>query len=472
MNDQKYEIGVIGLGEMGRNLALNIADHGFSVAVYNRTPEKTREFMEKEGNQKLINPGYSPSEFIKLLKRPRAVLMMISAGRVIDDMIQELIPLLEPDDLIIDGGNSLFSDTDRREQILADKMILFMGLGISGGGIGARYGPSLMPGGSEQAYERVNKILEAIAARVDGDPCVSHLGPGSAGHYVKMVHNGIEYGLMQLIAETYHVLKSGLGLTNDELYVVFSRWNQTHLTSYLIEITANIFLQEDDISRGRLIDQILDQAGQKGTGLWTSANALELAVPVYTVVMAEMMRDLSSQSHKRQTIGRIYRKPHRYFHGGREEFISQLEMALSCGMILTFSQGLALLHKASQTYKYNLNLEEVARIWRSGCVIRSVFLEKIMTAYRNQPDLIHLLADPDLAKSMKSFQKAMKLVVKTAVDLSIPAPGLMASLAYFESYCSPWLPANLIQAQRDYFGAHTYKRVDIPGSFHTLWKTD
>ncbi len=345
MAEQEYEIGLIGLGEMGRNLALNMADHGFSVAVYNRTPSKTQEFMAKEVGEQTIKPGYSLAEFITLLRRPRAVLMMISACRAVDDMIQELLPLLEADDLIIDGGNSLFSDTDRRR--VCEKGLLYLGLGISGGGLGARYGPSLMPGGFPRPMNGYVRPLEAIAAKVDEIPCVSHLGSGSAGHYVKMVHNGIEYGLMQLIAETYHLLKQGLGLNNDDLSLIFNRWNQSELKAYLIEITARIFRQEDEKSGGRLIDQILDQAGQEGTGMWTSMNALELKVPVPTIDLAVIMRDLSDDKQERQAVSQMLGGDILPFQGEQERFVAQIGEALYGGMILTYSQGLTLLRKGS-----------------------------------------------------------------------------------------------------------------------------
>ena len=329
-----------------------------------------------------------------------------------------------------------------------------------------------MPGGSPQAYERVRPILEAIAAKVEGEPCVTYLGKGSAGHYVKMIHNGIEYGLMELIAETYHLLKQGLGLNNDELSRIFEQWNQTGLKSYLIEITARIFLQEDEMGKGRLIDWIQDQAGQKGTGLWTSTNALELQIPVPTIDLAEMMRDLSGYTQERQAMSRVFESPRSLFRGERQGWTAQIGQALYGGMIVTYSQGLALLQKASQTYHYGVPLDEVARIWRGGCIIRAALLDKIQAAYRIQPDLIHLLIATELAEKMKSCQNDMREVIKAAVDLAIPVPGLMASLAYFDSFRSSWLPANLIQAQRDYFGAHTYKRVDAPGVFHTEWKTE
>jgi 6-phosphogluconate dehydrogenase len=472
MTSTGNSIGVIGLGEMGRNLVLNIADHGVSVTVFNRTPEKTKDFMEREAKSRPIRAASHLTELITGLRRPRSILMMISAGSAVDDLIDNLLPLLEPGDLLVDGGNSFFRDTDRRERKVSEKGCLYLGLGVSGGGFGARYGPSLMPGGSSQAYERLRPILEIIAARVGGEPCVTYLGRGSAGHYVKMVHNGIEYGLMQLIAEAYHFLKQGLGLTNEELAGLFTRWNETELQGYLLEITARIFLQKDVLSGGQLIDHILDQAGQKGTGRWTSINALELGIPVPTIDLAEMMRSLSGFSEERRNIQGLFREPPRIFQGERKRLIDQLGQALYGAMILTYGQGFALLRKASQVYEYDLDLAEVARIWRGGCIIRAALLEKIVTAYRIDPDLMHLLSDPVLGDEIKSLHQILRRVIKTAIDLAVPLPGLMTSLLYFDSLRSAWLPANLIQAQRDYFGAHTYGRVDRPGIFHTNWERD
>jgi 6-phosphogluconate dehydrogenase len=472
MNPAEYEIGLIGLGEMGRNLTLNIADHGFSVAVYNRTLAKTQAFMEKEAEDRPVGAGYDLPEFIRKLRRPRTVLLLVPAGRAVDELLQELLPWLTPGDLIIDGGNSFFRDTDQREKYLAARGLLFMGLGLSGGGAGARFGPSLMPGGPPQAYEQVRPVLEAIAAKVEDLPCVAYLGGGSAGHYVKMVHNGIEYGLMQLIAETYQLLKQGLGLDNDDLYLLFSDWNKGELKSYLIEITSRIFLQEDDRRAGRLIDRILDQAGQKGTGLWTSASALELQVPVPTIDLAESMRDLSARVLERQALSRLFERAALPFQGSREEFQARLQKAFYGAMVLTYAQGLALLQKASRTYQYGVNPEEVARIWRGGCIIRAALLEKVQAAFRKDPNLLHLLLDREMAEILRSSQEDLRSVIKTAVGLGIPAPGFMTGLIYFDSFRSHWLPANLIQAQRDYFGAHTYQRVDAPGVFHTQWKAE
>jgi 6-phosphogluconate dehydrogenase len=472
MSEQGQTLGVIGLGEMGRNLVLNIADHGLSVIVYNRTADKTKAFMAVEAGPRPITAAYDLPALLKGLCKPRAILMMISAGLAVDETILELLPLLEPGDLLVDGGNSFYLDTDRREKMMSEKGFLYLGMGISGGSAGARNGPSLMPGGPPSAYEGLRPILETIAAKVNGTPCVAYMGPGSAGHYVKMVHNGIEYGLMQLIAEAYHLLKQGLNLSNDELSAIFNRWNQKDLQSYLLEITSRIFLQEDMLSKGRLIDRILDQAGQKGTGMWTTTSALELGIPVPNIDLAEMMRDLSGYAVERRAMKSLFQEPPRIFRGERNVFINQLGQALYGAVLITYGQGFALLKKASESFKYGLDLAEVARIWRGGCIIRAALLEKIVAAFRHRSELIHLLADPDLAEEVKACHQIMRQVIKTAVDLAVPLPGLMASLIYFDSFRSSWLPANLIQAQRDYFGAHTYRRADVEGIFHTDWEQD
>jgi 6-phosphogluconate dehydrogenase len=469
MKNQGCDIGLIGLGVMGRNLVLNMADQGFLVAVYNRTTGKTREFIEKEIGSRDIRGGYNLKEFTSLLRKPRAILLLVKAGPPVDAVIEELLSYLEPGDLLIDGGNSYFRDTNRRSKSLAEKGFLYLGMGISGGEYGARHGPSMMPGGSKEAYERVLSILEATAAKVDGEPCVTFLGFTSAGHYVKMVHNGIEYGLMELIAETYDLMKRGLGLTNDELHVVYNKWNQGELKSYLIEITAQIFLQRDDKTDKRLIDMILDEAKQKGTGKWTSWGAMDLQVPTPTVDTAVMMRDLSGYKVERKIAAQMIHGPKTTFKGDRDRFISQLRNALYASMIITYTQGMALLKQASNAYGYGLNLEAVARIWRGGCIIRAALLEDIRTSYQKQPGLVNLLMDPHLSEEVMARQGDLREVVSVAANLGLPAPGLMVSLAYFDGYRSAWLPANLMQAQRDYFGAHTYERVDKKGVFHTQW---
>jgi 6-phosphogluconate dehydrogenase len=472
MGNQGCEIGLIGLGTMGRNFALNIADHGFSVAVYNRTAARTREFMEKEVGRRDIRAGYELKEFVGLLRQPRAIIMLVVAGPPVDELIDGLLPYLEPGDLLIDSGNSHFIDTERRSKPLAEKGLLYMGLGISGGEYGARYGPSLMPGGPPEAYARVRPILEAVAAQVKGEPCVAYLGPGSAGDYVKMVHNGVEYGLMQLIAETYDLLKRGLGLPPKELQALYEGWSQAELSSYLVEITAHIFRRQDEKTGQPLLDLILDEARQKGTGMWTSWDAMDLQAPTPSIDIAVVMRDLSGYKEERRAAGQLLSGPGLVFQGDRQGFIGRLKDALYAAMIITYAQGLALLRRASQAYNYGLDLEAVARIWRGGCIIRAALLEDIRAAFKIRPGLANLLLDPHLGTQVTIRQDNLREVVRTAAALGLPAPGLMVSLAYFDAYRSLWLPANLIEAQRDYFGAHTYARVDAPGVFHTEWRED
>ena len=466
------EIGVVGLGTMGRNLALNLADHGFPVAVYNRTAEKTREFMAQEAGGRDIRPGYELKEFAGLLRQPRAMLIMVAAGEAVDAVIKEFLPLLDPGDLLIDGGNSHFTDTNRRGKILAAKRLLFMGLGVSGGEAGARYGPSLMPGGRREGYDRVGYMLEAAAAHVNGDPCVAYLGPGSAGHYVKMVHNGIEYGLIQLIAETYDLMKRGLGMTPEELHRVYAGWNDAELSSFLLEITARIFLKKDEKTGKPLIDLIRDEAKQKGTGMWTSWEAMDLQVATPTIDIAVVLRGLSGYKAERLAAAQVLAGPKLEFGGDKARFLEKLKNALFAGMIATYAQGLALLKKASATYGYGLDLETVTRIWRGGCIIRAALLEDIRAAFRSRPDLDNLLLDPKLGKEFMARQQDLRDAVGVATEQGLPAPALMMSLAYFDAYRSSQLPANLIQAQRDYFGAHTYERLDAPGTFHTEWDQD
>jgi 6-phosphogluconate dehydrogenase len=469
MHKPGCEIGVVGLGTMGRNLALNLADHGFPVAVYNRTAAKTRECMAQEVGRRDIRPAYELKEFAALLRRPRAILLMVAAGEAVDKVIQKLLPSLAHGDLLIDGGNSHFTDTSRRARALAAKGLWFMGLGVSGGEAGARYGPSLMPGGQREAYDRVAPMLEAIAAQVNGEPCVAYLGPGSAGHYVKMVHNGIEYAIIQLIAETYDLMKRGLGLTPEELHRVYAAWNDTELSSFLVEITARIFLKKDDKTGQPLVDLIRDEARQKGTGIWTSWEAMDLQVGTPTIDIAVVMRDLSGYKGERQAAAQVLKGPEITFSGDRARFLEKLPNALYAGLIAAYAQGLALLRKASATYNYGLNLETVARIWQGGCIIRAALLEEIRAAFQARPDLPNLLLDPKLARKFLARQRDLRDVVRVAADLGLPAPALMLTLAYFDAYRSAWLPANLIQAQRDYFGAHTYERLDGPGVFHTDW---
>jgi len=472
MDQQGCDIGLIGLGTMGRNFVLNMADHGFAVAVYNRTTEKTKDFMENEVGARPIQAGYDLPEFIGLLRPPRALILLVAAGDPVDAVLRELLPLLTPGDLVIDAGNSHFTDTNRRDRFLSGKQLNFMGLGISGGEAGARYGPSLMPGGSREMYDRVGPILEAAAAQVNGEPCVTYLGPRSAGHYVKMVHNGIEYGLMELIVETYDLFKRGLGLTPAELAPVYDRWNREELNSFLVEITAKIFTRQDDRTGKPLIDQILDKAKQKGTGMWTSWDAMDLQVATPNIDIAVVMRDMSGYKEERQIASQVLAGPSHTFKGNRQDCIGRVKNALYAGMIATYAQGLALLRKASVTYNYDLDLEAVARIWRGGCIIRAALLEDIRAAYKTKATLPNLLLDPHLGKEFMSREADLREVVQMAVALGLPAPGLMATLSYFDAYRSARLPANLIQAQRDFFGAHTYERLDAPGVFHTEWEEE
>ncbi|MGW8250952.1 MAG: NADP-dependent phosphogluconate dehydrogenase, partial [Anaerolineales bacterium] len=387
-----------------------------------------------------------------------------------DAVIRDLLPHLDPGDLIIDGGNSHFSDTDLRIKTMKDKDMLYLGVGISGGESGARHGPSMMPGGSKEGYPRVKEIFEAAAAKVNGEPCVTYLGPGSAGHYVKMVHNGIEYAIMQLLAESYDVMQRGLGLSDDELHQVYSEWNETELESFLLQITASIFNQVDQETGKRLIDVILDEAKQKGTGMWTSQDAMNLHVPVPTIDMAVVMRNLSAMKKERQQASRSLDGSVGKYNGERHTLIALLHRSLYAGMVITYAQGFNQLYVASQEYQYGLELQEVARIWRGGCIIRAALLERILSAYRKIPDLSNLLLDDGLGSAVMDTRGELVELIQIAVGLGIPVPGFMASLGYLDGFRSARLPANLIQAQRDYFGAHTYERIDEKGDFHTHWE--
>jgi len=468
MNKESFTIGMVGLGVMGRNFAFNMVDHGYSVAGLDNNQDKV-EALKQETGQKDVDGTTSPKEFIAGLKSPRAVMMLVPAGDAVDSVIDELKPLLDEGDLIIDGGNSHFTDTNRRYKALKKEGIHFMGVGISGGEKGARNGPSIMPGGSEKAYSRVKDIFEAASAHVNGDPCVAWLGQGSAGHYVKMVHNGIEYGLMQLIAECYDIMKRGLGYENQRIHEVFADWSEKELSSYLIEITRDIFVQPDDKSNGDLIDSILDSAKQKGTGMWTSQDAMDLKVPVPTIDMAVSMRDLSAFKGERTKAENILQGPENNFDGNEQQFVSKLYNAMYFAMITTYAQGMALLYNASEHYDYHLDYERIARIWRGGCIIRADLLEDIRAAYKRDDELPNLLLDSEFSEVINNRQGDIREVVLFASRYGIPAPGFMTSLAYFDGYRSGRLPANLIQAQRDYFGSHTYERTDTDGTFHTRW---
>ncbi len=468
----KRSFGVIGLAVMGENLALNVESRGFPIAVYNRTAAKTEEFMATRAQGKDVQAAYSLEDFVTTLERPRKILVMVKAGKPVDAVIEQLKPLLEAGDTIIDGGNSLYEDTERRTRELEPTGIGFVGMGVSGGEEGALHGPSLMPGGTAASYQDLEPILTKIAAQVDDGPCVTYIGPGGAGHYVKMVHNGIEYGDMQLIAEAYDLLKFCAGLSNEELHEVFAAWNQTEeLNSFLIEITADIFKYIDAETQQHLVDLILDAAGQKGTGRWTVVSALELGVPIPTIFAAVNARIVSAYKEERLAAAQELQAVTTPFSGDKQAFIDKVRDALYCSKMCSYAQGMALLGKASQEFNYNLNLAEDARIWKGGCIIRAGFLDKIKTAFTDNPQLPNLLLAPEFKQSILDRQQAWRDVLVTANSTGIAVPAFSASLDYFDSYRRDRLPQNLTQAQRDYFGAHTYERLDKPRgeAFHTEW---
>ncbi|HLR09279.1 MAG TPA: NADP-dependent phosphogluconate dehydrogenase [Bacillota bacterium] len=466
----KQQIGVIGLAVMGKNLALNIESRGFSVSVYNRSPEKTEQMMNEEARDKNIVGTYSIEEFVHSLEKPRKILLMVKAGRATDATIEALLPHLERGDILIDGGNTFFQDTQRRNQELEKHGIHFIGTGVSGGEEGALKGPSIMPGGQKEAHERVRPILEAIAAKVDGEPCTTYIGPDGAGHYVKMVHNGIEYGDMQLIGEAYAIMKHILGLDAQKLHDVFTEWNKGELDSYLIEITADIFAKVDEETGKPLVDVILDTAGQKGTGKWTSESALDLGVPLPIITESVFARFISAMKDERVKASQILSGPEvKRVEGDKAELIEAVRQALYMSKICSYAQGFAQMRAASDKYDWNLDYGAIAMIFRGGCIIRAAFLQKIKDAYDRDPKLTNLLLDPYFQAITEKYQAALRKVISLAVENGIPVPGFSAALAYYDSYRSERLPANLLQAQRDYFGAHTYQRVDKEGIFHTEW---
>jgi 6-phosphogluconate dehydrogenase len=462
------DIGMIGLGTMGRNLVLNIADHGYSVVGYDRNPDQEKRLRE-EANQPEIAAADSIEELIAKLKTPHIIMILVPAGKPVDAVIQTLMPHLKIGDLLIDGGNSHFRDTERRTETLKKHGVHFLGVGISGGEYGARHGPSIMPGGPKKAYELVRSILEAVAAKVDGEPCVTYLGPRSAGHYVKMVHNGIEYGLMQIIAESYDLMKRGLGMSNEKIDEVMTAWNKREMSGYLMEITSNVFHEIDRKTGKPLVDVILDEAQQNGTGRWASQDAMNIEIPVMTITTAVAMRDLSLEKEERIRASRILSGPDHTFPEDGEQYLEKLFNAVYMAMILVYDQGMSQLSRASKAYGFGLDLAEVARIWRGGCIIRSTLLTAIRQAYLDHPNLSNLLLDSNFGQEVDSRQAQLRKIVTLATQLGIPIPGLMTALAYYDATRSAWLPANLIQAQRDYFGAHTFQRVDSQGDFHTRW---
>ena len=468
MAEQKYDYGMIGLGTMGRNLVFNVNDHGYSVAGFDKNKSQI-EILKKEAGARNIFATSQLNEFIDALQNPHVIMMLVPAGKIVDDVINELRPLLSENDVLMDCGNSHFTDTNIRIDQLAKSGIHFMGVGISGGESGARYGPSIMPGGPKNVFDRVASMLNAISAKVNNEPCVTWLGPGSAGHYVKMVHNGIEYGLMQLISESYHLLKEVGKFNNNEIHSVFSKWNEGALHSFLIEITADIFSQKDELSNNDLIDSILDSAHQKGTGGWTSEDAMSLQVPIPVIDAAVSARNLSAYKKEREAAQKIFPSIKTKFNGNKNELVNWLEQSLYFSMITTYAQGMHLLRVASKEYNYDLKLEAIAKIWRGGCIIRASLLEDISLIFLKQSNLSSLLLDESLSQKLANAQDGIRKVIQVGIEMSIPLPALMGSLAYYDGYRSGWLPANLIQAQRDYFGAHTYERNDREGIFHTHW---
>lgn len=465
----KQQIGVIGLAVMGKNLALNIESKGFAVSVYNRSMEKTEELVKEAQGKNLVGT-YSIEEFVNSLETPRKIIMMVKAGKPVDDTIEQLKPYISKGDILIDGGNSFFVDTIRRNNELEKEGYRFIGTGVSGGEEGALKGPAIMPGGQEDAYKLVEPILTAISAKVNGEPCCTYIGNDGAGHYVKMVHNGIEYGDMQLICEAYFLLKNILGLTAEELHKVFSEWNKGELDSYLIDITQDIFTKYDSNTGKPMVDVILDTAGQKGTGKWTSTSALDLGVSTPTITEAVFARCISAIKSERVAASKILKGPSiKPFEGNRKELIEAIRKALYASKICSYSQGFTLMDAAAKEYDWNLNYGRIAMIFRGGCIIRAQFLHRIKEAYDNNPELANLMLDPYFKDILESYQDAWREVICIAVRYGLPTPAFSSALAYFDSYRSELLPANLLQAQRDYFGAHTYERVDMEGIFHHKW---
>ncbi len=469
--EAKGDIALIGLAVMGQNLILNMDDHGFTVVAYNRTVSKVDEFLAKEAQGSKVLGAHSIEEMVKLLKRPRRIMLMVRAGTPVDEFIERLIPHLEPGDIIIDGGNSLFEDTNRRAKYVEGKGLLYIGTGVSGGEEGARHGPSIMPGGSPAAWPHVKDIFQAIAAKVvDGLPCCDWVGEDGAGHYVKMVHNGIEYSDMQLIGEAYHLMKDGLGMTADDMSQVFADWNQGDLDSFLIDITANILAYKDADGQP-LVDKVLDTAGQKGTGKWTVINSAELGIPITLIAEAVYARCVSALKEERVAASQELEGPKAAITGDRAKFLEHLRQALYASKIVSYAQGYMLMRAAAKEYGWNLNYGGIALMWRGGCIIRSRFLGDIKHAFDMNPNLTNLLLDPFFKEAIQKCQSAWREVVATAVTNGIPVPTLSTALAFYDSFRSARLPANLLQAQRDYFGAHTYERVDKPRGtfFHTNW---
>lgn len=470
MPEAQYDFGMIGLGTMGRNLLLNMADHGFAAIGFDKDLTKAGVLESSATPGTKVKGTASLSEMVQQLKPPRKIMMLVPAGQAVDSVIRDLLPLLEKGDIIIDGGNSHYTDTLNRIEYLKDKNVHFVGMGISGGEHGARTGPSIMPGGDVEAWHQLKPLLEAVSAKVNNEPCVAYMGKGAAGHYVKMVHNGIEYAIMQLISEVYDILKRVAGLNNDELHDVFSKWNDGDLKSFLVEITANIFLKEDELTKNRLVDMIMDKAGAKGTGKWTSQDAMNIGVPIPAIDSAVTMRAISAIKEERKEAAKLYRPVVKSIRSGKEKVIVQLHDALYCATIICYAQGLAMLHKASTDLKMDIPLKYVVKVWRGGCIIRSSMLETFAKVYSGKTVPSNILLNKKIVSLVKKKSGNLRKIIKLAATHKIPAPGLMNALAYLDAYSTSELPVNLIQAQRDYFGAHTYLRIDREGTFHTIWQ--
>jgi 6-phosphogluconate dehydrogenase len=465
------DIALIGLAVMGQNLILNMNDHGFTVVAFNRTVSKVDDFLNNEAKGTKVIGAHSLQEMVSHLKKPRRVMLMVKAGDPVDEFIEHLLPLLEKGDIIIDGGNSLYEDTIRRTKYVESKGLLYIGTGVSGGEEGARHGPSIMPGGSPAAWPHVKDIFQSIAAKVqDGTPCCDWVGENGAGHYVKMVHNGIEYGDMQLICEAYNLMKTGLGFSADQMHQVFAEWNKTELDSYLIEITRDILAYKDTDGKP-LVDNILDTAGQKGTGKWTVISSQHLGIPITLIAEAVYARCISALKDERVIAAKKLKGPKPTIKGDHKKFVEDIRLALYASKIVSYAQGYMLMRAAAQEQKWNLNYGGIALMWRGGCIIRSAFLGKIKEAYDKHPKLVNLLLDPFFKKAIKQAQKSWRNVVAAAAKKGIPVPAFSTALAFYDAYRSERLPANLLQAQRDYFGAHTYERIDKPRGqfFHTNW---
>ena len=467
----KGNLGLIGLAVMGQNLILNMNDHGFKVVAYNRTVSKVDEFLKGAAQGTDVIGAYSLQDLVDKLEKPRKIMLMVKAGSVVDNFIEQLLPLLDKGDIIIDGGNANYPDTNRRTRYLSEKGILFVGMGVSGGEEGARHGPSIMPGGDERAWEAVKPIFQAIAAKTpQGEPCCDWVGRDGAGHFVKMVHNGIEYGDMQLICEAYQFMKDGLGMSHEEMHQVFAEWNQTELNSYLIEITASILAYKDEGGEP-LVEKILDTAGQKGTGKWTGINALDLGIPLTLISEAVFARCVSSLKEQRTQNGKLFGQKVFPVDGDKKQWVDNLRQALLASKIISYAQGFMLIREAGETYNWNLNYGKTALLWREGCIIRSAFLSNIRDAYENNPDLVFLGTDPYFKNILETCLPAWRKVVAKAIECGIPMPCMASAVTFLDGYTSERLPANLLQAQRDYFGAHTYERTDKPRGefFHTNW---